>query len=75
MLSNRVSDAFTIGGRWLTLTAVGVDVGESRAQFLLGTSFLLFAQKSQGIADHFAGIAIFTGSHLIGDEQFPGGRQ
>lgn len=75
MLSNCVGDAFTIGGRRLTLTAVGIDLGEDGAQFLLGTSFLLFPEKSQGITDHFAGVPVFAGSHLIGHELFPGGWQ
>lgn len=75
MLSNHFADRFPIGGRRLTLTSMGIDVAEGRAQFLFGAGFLLFAQKSQSIADHFACIAVLAGTHLAGDKLFPGGRQ
>jgi hypothetical protein len=75
MPPNGLGDAFTILGRRLTLTSVWIDPGESGAQFLLGTSLLLFPQQPQRIANHFAGIAVLTGPHLIGHELFPSGGQ
>ena len=50
---------------------MGIDIAEGRAQFLFSAGFLLFAQKSQGITDHFAGIAVFAGTHLAGNKLFP----
>lgn len=75
MAFNELANQCTVVFGGFAVSTVGIHTGKGSPEFLLRARFLLIAQETQRLADHFARVAEFPGANLTGDELLPVGRQ